>query len=373
MSDPNFLFELLQNADYIRNNTVNMEKIQAASITDIIDLGAESAQLTSAAQVPHEKRAFAHSASLSLGGGRQPCSEISCRSKRAEELSQFAALYSDKVYIHNFLSDLARHPEAAHEVAISRMRIVLAEHLEILLKLRPLIEANLIVPLTAPKVWCTHCFRARVNAITDFDPGMMAGLASAGEYLLKRFLSETKVTIKKQGKNYVYEIRAPEDLLEHGFKAKVFAEMPKALENLPEVRALLARGRAAPLSSRQMEKIAVHKTETSNILTNVLFELTVSQSFGTSFLTERPIHVKILQAVASDDQQQRRNDLIKRYLTTLVPFLEGLTPKQLLTFESKKLTRSCYSVKPLIMQLMKPAPQVRNSQSVTRVSSTAMY
>ena len=60
------------------------------------------------------------------------------------------------------------------------------------------------------------------------------------------------------------------------------------------------RGRTVPLTRRQLEKFGVHKHEAGEILENVLFELVVSQSFGTSFLTERPIHVKILQSLTSD-------------------------------------------------------------------------
>ena|SRR5215212_4326598 len=104
MSTPNILFELLENAEYIKGNAVNLDRIQRATLTEIIDLGNESAELTSAKQIPRSQSAFAHSASLSLGGGRDPCGELECRIKNIEDLSQFAAFYSDKVYVHNILS-----------------------------------------------------------------------------------------------------------------------------------------------------------------------------------------------------------------------------------------------------------------------------
>lgn len=178
----------------------------------------------------------------------------------------------------------------------------------------------------------------KVNAIDAFDPRVMRGLTSAGKHLRKRFLSEAKVTIERWEKEYRLEVRAPEDLLEHGFYAKYIRSsgMLEALRHLPEVRSLLARGRKVPLSQRQLEKLGLHKDETAAILENVLFEFTVSQSLGTSFLTERPIHASILQDLTVNSQQEQRNVLIKRHLTTLVPFLDGLDSAELLKLREQE-------------------------------------
>lgn len=336
MSSPHILFEQLENAGYVKGNQVDIERIQRSSLAEIIDLRVEGAALTSAELVPHDKSAFAHSASIALGGGRDPCVELRCRMRRAEELAQFAALYSDKVYTHNFLSDFTAHPESLTEADLDEMRSVLVNDLEVLLRLRPLIDAGRVVPITPPESWCPHCFKMKTSQLENFDPRMIAGLTSAGEYLRTRFLSEAKATIEKRGKGCSIRIHAPEDLLEHGFHASDYSHMPPEMDSVPEVRALLMRGRTVPLTRRQLEKFGIHKNETAEILESVLFELVISQSFGTSFLTERPIHVKILQSLTSDSQQEGRNSLIRRHLTTLVPFLDGIDSSDLLDLRERE-------------------------------------
>src|SRR6185369_4284078 len=103
--------------------------------------------------------------------------------------------------IHNFLSNFAAHKQVApDEARISHMRTVLANDLQVLSQLRPLIEAGRIVPITAGKSWCPHCLRMKVNASQSFDPKVRNGLASSAEYLRKRFLFESKVTIGRIGK-----------------------------------------------------------------------------------------------------------------------------------------------------------------------------
>lgn len=153
MSTANILFELLRNTGFIKDDEVDIDRVARATPTEIIDLSTESAELTSAEHMPRNRSAFAHSASLSLGGGGEPCMELKCRTKRVNELIQFAALYSDKIYIHNFLSNFAAHKQdAPDEAGISHMRKVLANDLQVLSQLRPLIEAGRIVPITPVRV-----------------------------------------------------------------------------------------------------------------------------------------------------------------------------------------------------------------------------
>lgn len=332
------LFEQLENAGYLKDGDIVLDRVRAASWSEIVELATESAEITSAGEVERDTSAFSHSASLSLGGGRAPCVDIGCRSARVKELSQFAALYSDRVYIHNFLSDIASHAETENVegALLDRRRASFYNDLQTLLNFRPLIEAGRVVPVTAPYNWCPHCFRARLHASPGFSAETERGLASAGHYLRTRFLSETKITLERAGQLYFADIRGPSDLLEHGFRSIEYFELPEEFRQMPEILSLLARGRKAPLSRKQAEKSRLHEEETALILENVMFELAVSQIFGTSFLTERPIHVEILRTLSSDSKQERRNEIIRKHLTTLVPFIDGADPAELLRLREQE-------------------------------------
>src|ERR1044071_9429474 len=334
MDTAHILFEQLENAGYIKGDSVDLEKVQRATLTEIIELSTESAELTSAEQLIREKNSFAHSASLSLGGGIHPCSNLPCRLRRADELSQFAALYSDKVYIQNFLARWAVSKHAIEDSAALRMH--LANSLEVILRLRPLINANRVIPVTTPESSCPHCLLNELDTMENFDPKVKHGLTSAKEYLQRRFLTEAKFTIKMKGGDYIIDVWAPEDLVEHGHYSTTMEEKPEGLQALPEVRQRLMRGQEVKLSQKHVVKLEHHDMEVGTILQNILFEFTVSQSFGTSFLTERPIHIKLLQTLTTSSQQEKRNALIKKHLTTLVPFLDGVDSAELLKLREQE-------------------------------------
>src|SRR6185295_13316957 len=76
-----------------------------------------------------------------------------CRLKQARELAQFAALYSDRVFLNNHFGTLGRYLNNS----IDEARFEFHDDLEVMLLFRPLIEAGLIVPITPSTTHCYHC------------------------------------------------------------------------------------------------------------------------------------------------------------------------------------------------------------------------
>ncbi|HEX6748744.1 MAG TPA: hypothetical protein VF092_15710 [Longimicrobium sp.] len=312
------------------DGSVSSGAVDALSATDLVDIGLQSAELTAPDQGEDYRTSFSHSASLSLAGGSYPCNALRCRLERAAELAQFAAFYSDKVYIHNHLSDLAAHRETTSETDVAKTRQQLKDDLEIYLLLKPLIEAGRIVPVTAPQNWCPHCLKNHLADEGGFGEETELALARATRNLRERFLVDASVELQLRGGEFWAVHRGPEDLLEHGYRAVRYQSPPKQLRDIPEVMPSLLRNRSIHLSSRQREKFEMHIREASSILDNVVFELTMTQAFGASLLTERKIHVDILRSMSSDSRQERRNAALQKHLTTVVPFLSGVVPADLL-------------------------------------------
>ena len=80
-----------------------------------------------------------------------------CRTRRADELGRFAALYADKVYIHNFLTDplaALKHDVEQHEDIV---RENFYDDLSVLAHLRPIIEAGKVTVVTPGGVSCAQC------------------------------------------------------------------------------------------------------------------------------------------------------------------------------------------------------------------------
>jgi hypothetical protein len=153
------LFDVLENSGLLKKSKINTHFLARASKTQLLSIAEKVSELTNIGNMHREKSRFSYAASISLGGGRSCCIGKGCREARALELAHFAALYGDKVYIHNFVGDHLRHPDAYadHEVSRFTLNGQLYVDLVILNILRPLIEAGYVIPITMPKVDCPHC------------------------------------------------------------------------------------------------------------------------------------------------------------------------------------------------------------------------
>ena len=54
--------------------------------------------------------------------------------------------------------------------------------------------------------------------------------------------------------------------------------------------------------------------------------MAVSQLLQTSYLSETELPIQILSAVSGDCDLARRNSIVQKYLTSMVPFIGGLSP-----------------------------------------------
>ena len=102
------------NSDFIKRGELKISKIMSASPESLLKFCAQFSEIFSQSSIKEkEKTIFSHSASLSLAGDRNPCEHIDCRLERVRSLSQFAALYSDRVYVQNLLYYHVVHADKA--------------------------------------------------------------------------------------------------------------------------------------------------------------------------------------------------------------------------------------------------------------------
>jgi len=84
---------------------VDIEKILSLSKRRLLDIAEELASLTPGKGQRQTQGISSHTASASLGGGREGCAYLGCRGERLDSLARFAAFYSDRVFIRNYFCD----------------------------------------------------------------------------------------------------------------------------------------------------------------------------------------------------------------------------------------------------------------------------
>jgi hypothetical protein len=135
MADITSLFKLLENAGLISGSGIDQRRVRRLSAGQLSDIGAQAAVLTRAENLTCEVGNMTHSATLSLGGGTEPCASVSCRLRHVDQLAQFAAFYSDRVYIHNFLSNHEPQLHSGDIPSLEERGHTLLNDLEVLLHL----------------------------------------------------------------------------------------------------------------------------------------------------------------------------------------------------------------------------------------------
>lgn len=328
MNDP--LFELLSNADLVKNDQLNIDKVRKLSIKQIIDLSHQSAALTSIRDIPKERSIFVHSASRSLTGDRWPCREVSCRLRRATNLAQFAALYSECVYFRNYLADYSIHPEMVQKEKVGELRSRFADDLSVLLYLRPLIEQGAVVPVTPPR-FCVHCL-----ATQSFGPDEDGRFKTTFRDLAQRYLDETTVTYRYRDGLYRFIIRGPDLLIDHGAMAIVSPEPHKLIAAMPRLMKDISAGKEMPLSQSLVKRIGLARRLAAGVEAGISFELATSHSIGTMFLTDREIDIEVLGQLSGNPELKQRNLMFQKHLTCIVPFIDAISPTDLMRLRNRE-------------------------------------
>jgi hypothetical protein len=70
----------------------------------------------------------------------------------------------------------------------------------------------------------------------------------------------------------------------------------------------------------------LHKELAGSIFGSVVFEMAVSQVLRTSYVSDTELPVQILSAISGDRDLARRNSLVQKHLTSIVPFIGDVSP-----------------------------------------------
>jgi len=323
------LFELLENAGFLKGSAINTGRIARAKRSELVSIAEQSAELTPTSSVTNVDSIFSHTASLSLGGGPKPCAAAECRMKRVRELVQFAAFYSDCVFVNNNLFASSGQYQAS---PIDEARLAFHDDLEVILVFRPLIESGIIVPVTPTTTLCYHCLGKRALPDGDrkrFDRSLRR--------FAQRFEAETEATLECWEDGSVgLNIKGSDELVEHGFVHQDWGSITKLAEDHPRLATRLKRSRAVPMSRAQRKKFEVDADMAHDLFNDIGFEMAVSQCLKASIVTSRQVHVEILNDFVKNAGLNRRNALIQEHLTCIVPFLSHVSARELLVLREGK-------------------------------------
>lgn len=319
------MLEQIDNADLVKHGKVNKDAVDKMSVFDIIEFAQKSKELTVFKEEENPNALFSHSASASLSGSAWPCGNLSCRLEQSESLAQYAAFYSDKVYIKNFIIDHLNHLQNDNPPNEDVMKCRFYSDLCVMQNSRPLIENGLIVPISF-RFCCPDCF---VQQILDHESEEK--LAKVITKLSSRYHDELNYTVflDEMGM-YNMKMEGPDDLLDHGYMAHVSPDPFPCITHDKKIRKKVEKGKKVKVPKSWIEKMELDIILADDVFQNAEFSLRSSEAMGSHFVTDRQLEISTINDLTNNIQFQKRNSIIQQHLNAIVPFLNHLTPEKIL-------------------------------------------
>ncbi len=266
------------------------------------------------------ERSFStHRASLLLGGSPIHHIDSGCRLFEIEQLSRFALLYSDKVYINNFFGRYA-HVTQAEDTPQNRqtLRGWLLDDIFLFGKLKPLLLDEKIVMISPPQGVCPACW-----SLKGLGNEISRKMNKLCRHLQDEFLQQGEVTFRHTDSGYLVELKLPEYLSPHSqLWTQSLETVPKAMEKRPLLLRKLQEGQSITASMSLARELGTHKEFVKSAIHNLSFDVFTSRFINASFVTNSEMDVELLSAFTRNQEIDRRNALARKFLTSEVPFLE---------------------------------------------------
>lgn len=317
------LLEMFERADLVTKNEVNIIRFNAVKKSHLIDILKQTMDVTLDERITPVDTIFSHSASMSLGGARTPCSKMVCRKRNLQQLVQFASLYSDRVYIENlFTARLAQ----ADDLSTSEFKSQVFDDLQLLLYIRPMLDAGIIVPITS-KNTCNYCL-----ANNDCGHNESACYENVMDYVFKMYDERVAVYIEKVSSNiFCLTATGPEELIIHGgiHQQVALKSLPAGLRESDFLQKL-KKNRRVVLPDEFKFELNFQRNVANEHLDTIRFEVSNAKLLRSSYLSDMDLHVDILNKFFSNAETQNINSIVQKHMTTMLPFIQGLSVKQVI-------------------------------------------
>lgn len=187
------------------------------------------------------------------------------------------------------------------------------------------------MPVSLPR--CPHC----LSYATILPSRLRRAFKRQFKTLSTRYLRELSVVADCFGDELLLGLKGPEELIEHGGGGRLYDSIPNPIKKMPRLMRQLEMGESVLLSLAARQRLGLHQENARDELQNVQFELVTSGLFDVNLLTDRELHITVLNGLAAGSVEVTRNALMAKYLTAMVPFLAQVKPITLLRLRQAEL------------------------------------
>lgn len=197
------LFEFLKDFGLVKRNRVNASLVESLPRRDLYRVVELLTHLTETQEPNTTKTVFSYSASQSLAS-RWNCTFLPHRLVQLNHLANFAAFYSDCVYVENCFLDYEHFDD------LNMLRETLHDDLWMLIAMKPLLDAGRIKIYTPEMHSCLHCFE------TVFGKDTRRRIEKGHKVLTRDYFENSTASLIEYNRGAVkFELNGPEPFFKH--------------------------------------------------------------------------------------------------------------------------------------------------------------
>lgn len=262
-----------------------------------------------------DKTKFTHAASAALSGGDYPCSALDCRMENVGRLIQFAALYSDTVYVRNPF-DKYRGLEDIPNLDITSVQEKLAPDLLILHKLRSLIDRGVIQFVSFGDL-CPCCM-----SMNSTRQSLKSKFEQHEESFRTLVRDSVKYVLMKRDDEFVIVCSGPSDLLAHG-EGLIGIQFTRGIPDFLETHVReVAKDGSSVLTQEVVDSLGVAENITGRIIDSVSFELGSAHNLKSAYLLDNELEMSLVQNLIDDPVAKKHSKAMARHISCLLPYIE---------------------------------------------------
>jgi hypothetical protein len=325
--------ESLERAGFIKGGKLRENAVINAPFSKVLDLLDSIAHDTAEFDKGIRSSAHTHSASLGFGGGRDECWGFRCRAKALNELAHFAALYSDGVFIENFLADYSPTLGHAPKEDSPEFRGYILDDIHLMLTIRPLLESNYVMMFTPPTFVCPICYAEKVIG-SDASRRLEKAAKSLSRDLFEQM--PVQALLNSDGEIRL-EYETPNGLFRHSSSGIDNSKKAASiLASKPRLASKIDAGETITLSRDVKRELGLHKRLVGRTLKSLCYQMSVANMIGAAYITDRLADIRILSQISKDDEIEERNRIAARHFQSIVPFVEDVPISKLVQLRQRE-------------------------------------
>ena len=323
----NSITNLLHKKNLVKKNSPNIETINSLSFNDIEKIGAELEDIIKSETKPVKNNIATHTASSGLGGGISECSGLSCRINSIDQLSRFALMYSDKIYIQSYFT---KYPVISVFYDLDSLRETFFDDITLILELGPLIDNDFIGFYCPTTETCFTC-----QAKTFIGEAAGKNFISSYRNLQQQYLNNMSVEAVIEYDELEFLFDGPDPFFHHSY-SRLQLDIPTPLKKRPTILKKIKAGTKVNLSKTMIKDLGFHTDYAHTIVSDALAGIAASKFYNSIFISDNNLHFNFLNSLQPVKEIANRNRIAEKYLTAIVPFITDVKLKDILKIRKRE-------------------------------------